>query len=90
MHEGSGMQVSHLIGTENSGGAEHQEGVGMIYFGELFRCTGGMKALQPTDLVVFCSSEEKRAWKQRHEGTGSERSTALLLHAHPEGESPGV
>jgi len=30
-----------------------------------------------SDLVVFCSSEEKRVWKQRHEGMGFEKSTAL-------------
>jgi len=41
------------------------------------RCIKGMNALQTSDPVVFCSSEEKRAWKQRHEGSGSERSTAL-------------
>ena len=69
----------YFVGSEYSGGAKHQEGaVGSCACAIHLRCHEGINALKSSAPVVFCSSEEKRAWKQRHEGIGSERSAALF------------
>jgi hypothetical protein len=57
----SGRNSGHCFRSENSGGAQHHEGIER-FFGTVHRIRG-TKALQAIDLVVFYSSEEKRAWK---------------------------
>ena len=71
-------------------GLKHHEGVRRIRFGNRTWCGKGTNALQVTDLVVFCSSEEKRAWKQHHEGIRLREEYSSLRHKHPEGETPGA
>jgi hypothetical protein len=81
-----GAKVPRHGREASSGGAERQEGLsGGLFFPSR---AGRRKALKAGDPVVFYSSEEKRAWKQRQEGKRLREEYGFPPRKDPEGETP--